>query len=297
MKNKNLDKGIKEIQNIKMTSLEKSQILENVLSFSVTENQPIKSPYQGFSFSFLLKNTRLAYVVAVCLIFVLSSGGLVFASEASLPDSILYPIKVKIIEPIGGVLKFSAKEKAQYESKLSIKRISEAEALAQKNKLDDVNKKKLGDLLLNHMDALNKEIDKTDDNREANKIIDNFTKEMNVRAKILDNKKSEGRKVDGNKQNEISKEKSKDQEDKHKKIIKEIRSEDLEISNVVEMNTEVMKENQKKKELEVINKEIKKEEIHNDTIDTKVEKSINKSSDNSNNERKDKNDKHKENED
>lgn len=278
MKNKNLDKGIKEIQNIKMTSLEKSQILHSVLNSPAAKKQAIKSPYHGFSLSYFLSNTRLAYTFAVCLILVLSSSGLVFASEASLPDSILYPIKVKVIEPINGALKFSSKEKARYESELSLKRISEAEALSHKNKLDDANKKKLGDLLLNHMDALNKEIIKTDDSREANKIINNFTEEMNVRAKILDKNKENDKKIGGDKLGGVSTKESKKQDDNHKRITEETKPEDLEISNVVKINTEKIKENQKRKEQETLNKDIPSEKVYNDTIDTERQNSESDSS-------------------
>lgn len=246
MKNDKLNLGIKEIKDIKMTSHEKSKILESVLSFSVLEKKSIESPFKWYSFVSSFQVRKYAYYIIIPLIFILSGGGVVLASEDSLPDSILYPIKVKIVEPIGGALKFSAKEKARYESKLSVKRLAEAESLDSQNKLDSTKKKKISNLLLNHMTALDEAINKSKENEEVDEIITNFSDEMNARVKVLDVKKQQ------NDEQSLNKDENK-KDDK-----KDYKNEDNkdEISNVVRLNTDKMKENRKKKKLDYLNKDI-----------------------------------------
>ena len=72
MEEEKIKNGIKEIQNIKMTALEKENVLKNILNNSVpaTKTKPIKSPY---SFVSLFQNPMLYY--AVLFIIVAGIGG------------------------------------------------------------------------------------------------------------------------------------------------------------------------------------------------------------------------------
>lgn len=188
MKEKNIQNGIDEIKNIKMTSLEKKQILENILNSSEKSNEPIPSPWINI-FTLMIKKNRLAYYVAVPLIVALTGGGVVFASEESLPDSVLYPIKVNIVEPVRGALKFSKESRANYESNLATKRMIEAEKLATNGKLDSVSKEQINTLLKKHNKKLNEAIDKIDESEspeQVDEIVTEFQEKMNTHAKNLD---------------------------------------------------------------------------------------------------------------
>lgn len=156
MKKNKLQKGIDEIKNIVMTDAEKKSILENILKSPENIQKPIKSPWFNFSFMAMLHKKQLVYYIILPLIIILSSGGVVFASQKSLPNSILYPLKVNIVEPIRGVLTFSYKNKAKYEINLATERLVEAETLASQGKLDKINEKKLNNLLEKHTVALDK---------------------------------------------------------------------------------------------------------------------------------------------
>ncbi len=188
MENKKLQNGIKEINKIVMTPDEKKRVFENILKTG-TSVKPIQSPWFGYSFVLMMKQTKLVYFILVPLIFILTGGGVVFASQDSLPDSILYPIKVSVIEPIEGALSFSPKAKAKHESKLASTRLIEAETLASHGKLDIKQEKKINKLLVSHTIALNKALDnadKSNDNKDTEEIATNFRAEMNAHARVLD---------------------------------------------------------------------------------------------------------------
>ncbi|MCX6753669.1 MAG: DUF5667 domain-containing protein [Candidatus Nomurabacteria bacterium] len=198
MENNKLKKGIKEIKNIVMTDVEKTRIFENILK--VSKEKPKTSPWFTFSFLAMLKNNRLVYYIVIPLIIILSSSGVVFASQSSLPDSILYPLKVNIVEPlIEGALTFSPKNKAKYEVNLATKRLVEAEALAGQGKLNKKNEDKINNLLDKHTVALDKtlkDVKKVDKVEQSDKIISNFNFEMNTHAQKLDNMKKNNNEED-----------------------------------------------------------------------------------------------------
>ncbi|MFA7000112.1 MAG: DUF5667 domain-containing protein [Candidatus Paceibacterota bacterium] len=171
-----------------MINSEKGLILSNILASSSQIAKPIKSTWIDFSFIMMLKRKQLVYYIIIPLIIILSSGGVVFASVDSLPDSILYPLKVNVVEPIRGALTFSHKNKAKYEVNLATERLIEAETLASQGKLTKTNEKKLNDLLDSHTNSLDKTLDvikKTEPREQTDQIITDFSSEMNVHAEAL----------------------------------------------------------------------------------------------------------------
>jgi len=188
MKDKKIEIGISEIKKIVMTDVEKKRIYDNILN-SPVESKLVKSPWFSYSFVFSVNRSRFAYYVIIPLIFILSGSGIVFASEGSLPDSVLYPLKVNIVEPIEGALKFSSKAKAEHESSLASKRLVEAEILASENKLDLKNEEKINKLLSKHTEALNNALSKVNSsnlNGDTDLITTDFRAEMNAHARVLD---------------------------------------------------------------------------------------------------------------
>ncbi len=190
MENEIIKKGIKEIKEITMTENEKQSVLRNIFnSPQYNKEQIIKSPWGVYAFVSLMKRNQLAYYVVIPLIIILSGGGVVFASQDSLPNDILYPIKVKILEPVEGALTFSQTEKAKYQSKLAKTRLVEAQTLAKEKKLDDSTEKKINKLLVSHTVALDNAINKVtanDSSKEIDEITTNFRAEMNANARILE---------------------------------------------------------------------------------------------------------------
>jgi hypothetical protein len=193
MENKKLENGIEEIKKIKMTALEKKRVFEYIINSKVSSPQEsMRSSWFNYSFIARIRKTHLAYYIIVPLIIILASGGMAFASEDSLPDSILYPIKVSIVEPIRGALTFSPKAKAEYESNLATKRMVEAETLAGEGKLNQPTENRLNNLLERHTVSLNRALDKADrmaqtveSTRQRDDIVTNFHANMNAHARVL----------------------------------------------------------------------------------------------------------------
>lgn len=75
-------------------------------------------------------------MIAACA-FVLVGAGASYAAEGSVPGDALYPLKVKIFEPIQSSLSFSDESRAKWETTRAQRRIKEAEALAAKNSLTE----------------------------------------------------------------------------------------------------------------------------------------------------------------
>ena len=185
MENNKLQNGINEVKSIKMTNDEKKIMLQNILKSTQTKT----SPWVSYSFMAILQRNKFVYYMILPLIFILSGGGVVFASQDSLPNSILYPIKVKVLEPIEGVLISSPISKAKHESNLAKERLVEAEVLANQGKLDLQTEKKINTLISGHTKALNKVLDQintTSKEIDTSEITTNFRAEMNAHAKILD---------------------------------------------------------------------------------------------------------------
>lgn len=191
MENEKIQIGVDKIKDIKMSTEEKKLVLENILTFPIAIKESIHSPYSFQSFISILQRNHFAYYsMATFLILILSGGGIVFASQESLPGNILYPIKVSIIEPINSALKFSTETKAKYESSLAMERLIEAETLAYQGKLDTSKEKQINDLLDIHTTALNTAINKLQkenkSDEKASEIAINFKAEMSAHAQILD---------------------------------------------------------------------------------------------------------------
>ncbi|HLP86763.1 MAG TPA: DUF5667 domain-containing protein [Candidatus Paceibacterota bacterium] len=190
MKDNNIKNGIKEIKKITMTADEKERIFEYVTSSPISNvRKEITNPWSFHLFISVIKRNHFAYYAILPLIIILASGGIVFASEEVLPTSILYPVKVSIVEPVRGALTFSAEARAYYESDLATERLVEAETLATQGKLDKEKENQINTLLENHSKNLDEAISKIDQVKEPEKvdeIVLNFEAKMNAHAKVLD---------------------------------------------------------------------------------------------------------------
>lgn len=79
-KNEKLNKDLEEIKNIKMTSEEKGQILNNILKTSTPNTKPIQSPWSFFSFN---SNYSPYLRLAVYLILIVGGGEIIINSQSN----------------------------------------------------------------------------------------------------------------------------------------------------------------------------------------------------------------------
>lgn len=199
MKNNKLQNGIGEIKNVKLTADEKKLIFENVLNSKITEvPTSIKSPWFGYSFVLIIQKNKLAYYIIIPLIIILSGGSLAFASEESLPNNFLYPIKTNVIEPLRDALTFSARGKALYQSSLATKRLVEAETLIDQGKLDQGVEIKINQLLERHIASLDQALAKvkTEQNNNQDEIVTNFQAGMKAHVRVMKMLQQEDKTID-----------------------------------------------------------------------------------------------------
>ncbi|MGB3921934.1 MAG: DUF5667 domain-containing protein [Minisyncoccia bacterium] len=138
MNEKDFNKGIEELKNIRLSKSEKESIFKQVVS------APIESPYVKRSPIFISIFTRHAQVfVAASLIFVVSFGGVIYASDEALPGDILYPVKTAMVEPVLDRVYSAPDDKLVWEEEKVERRIAEAEKLIEKDELDDEKLAKL----------------------------------------------------------------------------------------------------------------------------------------------------------
>lgn len=205
MKDKKIKNGIEEIRKMGMTPLEKKLMLRHVLSSNIVKESRESS---FVSFISLLKRNRFSYYAVISCLCIILGSGIVFASEDSLPDSILYPIKVGILEPVRATLTFKEKAKAEYQSKLATERLVEAETLANKGTLNPSKEKKINKLLENHTKALDNALGKVRE-KETDETVDdlvtNFDEKMNKHAQNLDDINKYKNKDERNQDTQISK--------------------------------------------------------------------------------------------
>ncbi len=192
MKNINWNKGLKQLKNIKMTDTEKDQIFKSVMNYPLPKQSPIKSNWVTYSQIFAFKKHKMAYYTVIAsLIVILSGQGIVYASQDSLPGDILYPVKIKVLEPVRSALTLSTEAKAEYESNLATKRLEEAEKLASNNKLDKDTEKRISELVKNHTSALDNDLSRLNKSSKNKKekvddIVTNFQAGMNAHSQVLE---------------------------------------------------------------------------------------------------------------
>ncbi len=147
-----MKKGIQDIKNIHLHSLEKENMFERINAHMI-EN-PLKaipriaSPWSVFFVQ--MKSYKYAYSLIIVLGVMFAGVGVIDASERALPGDALYPIKINVTEKVKSAMAFTPKAKAKAEEDKIIKRLDEVQALAEK-----------GEFKNGKRDQVEKEVQKT----------------------------------------------------------------------------------------------------------------------------------------
>lgn len=112
-----------------LTEREKAAMLAHIFS------TPIHSPYARFMNA--LSMIQRPMVATFSLLIIVLGGTLTYGAENALPGEVLYPIKTRFIEPVIDTVSVSPVAELEWEEKKVERRIMEAEALAEEDKLDD----------------------------------------------------------------------------------------------------------------------------------------------------------------
>lgn len=185
-------KAVVELKGVKMTALESENILKNILNSPAQITQGKPSPY-FFSFISKIETRKFVYIMTPCLI-VFILGGTALASQGSLPGNILYPLKVRVIEPAYLSIQSTPLKRATYASFLVDKRLTEAETLAKEDKLDESKEEELSSLLKVHTNTIDLAINESENNTNNNlkenesvneEIVSKFETNVDAHAQVL----------------------------------------------------------------------------------------------------------------
>ena len=123
--NKQFNTSLQRLQNASLSRESKDRMLSEITGVGASVASPY-SPWASWG-------RKLAAGMTITS---LGCTSLAFASTASLPDELLYPVKTDIVEPLVELVKLSAESKQEYQIALANERLEELIALEQDNKLD-----------------------------------------------------------------------------------------------------------------------------------------------------------------
>lgn len=192
MKDNRLNKAIQDLKGIRMTDTEKKAMLARIVSTPVAQSgaasRSVESPWTVYTFNTWISQQRWV-VAGLALVIVIGSGGVVSAAEKALPGSILYPIKVDIVEPIRDTLTVSSEAQANWNAEKAERRIEEASALAVAGKLDEATQVDIETRLNKHAEAFDRALEQVRENGDedrADEISVAFQAGLGARAQMLE---------------------------------------------------------------------------------------------------------------
>jgi hypothetical protein len=146
MKNKKMKKGIAGIHEIRMSKNESLVIFENLVKHInqtpvVKELKPAQSNFYSFYFfKSLYSKPHFAYASFSFLGVFFVGVGAIFAATSSIPGDILYPIKIKIVEPVEKILAITPMAKVNLSALKTEENLQEATQLINNNTLNEENR-------------------------------------------------------------------------------------------------------------------------------------------------------------
>ncbi len=144
MNNSKFDNLILDMQNIKMSADEKSDILNRALSaiesIEATHNEvlhvkPVRSTFMSAWTSYVQERKFVPTLIMASLLLV--TGGTSLVAENALPGDYLYSLKVNINEKIQGLAAITPEAKAKFALEVTDRRLKEVALLSTQGKLDD----------------------------------------------------------------------------------------------------------------------------------------------------------------
>lgn len=135
---KNIQQLKQDAQKVILSESEQKKVRESLASYMemhpVRKNDAVRQRGQNHG-SWFLFLTRHPMMAAIALILTLVCGGTAYAAEGSLPGDTLYPVKVSVNENVRTALALSTEDKADWEARLTERRLEEAAKLAARGEL------------------------------------------------------------------------------------------------------------------------------------------------------------------
>ncbi len=182
-------KGINDIKQISLSSLEKERVFDNLKRYTYksevdTRYSSVKSPWSSVFVS------RLSYVTVMFLVLGFSSVGVLNFAKRSLPGDRLYSLKVDVIEPLQYKMAVGEVAKANVESQSLNQRLLEVETLESQGKLTEESHSKIENLLKKHTESFNGLISVSSEQEPDSLLVEDarvdFEAKVNAHTRILD---------------------------------------------------------------------------------------------------------------
>src|SRR3989344_9220322 len=128
-------------KDVRLSSIEKERMrgaLSEYMTPQTVRDTVSKRPVKERSLGtidwwfFIIKRKAMPIVLIIALIL---GGGTAYAASDTIPGDILYPVKIKVNEPVKVAFTFSTQAKAQAHADIAEERLEEAERLLAKGEL------------------------------------------------------------------------------------------------------------------------------------------------------------------
>lgn len=208
MNDKFFKKAQTEIQEVKLSPKERVKIMTDILGSDLE----VRSTW---SWSALWLRPALAVLVIIAV-----GAGTSLAAEGSLPGDLLYPVKVKINEPVREAVTVSPVRKAHWEEEKINRRLEEAEALAGQKRLNEKTREKLEVLLEDHLETFDNKIEEAKEKKqeiekaqkEFDKTLEDYSRSVEQEDKHWEEEQKQELKKIENKVKEVKDKKEKEKE-------------------------------------------------------------------------------------
>lgn len=181
---KSLKQLFQEAKNSHISEDEKS-LIRSRLQIHVRNDLHMRQHMYGSK----LKTFKLTYIkpMPIFIVIILALGGTSFAAEKTLPGDVLYPVKLTVNEHVQGWLSLSDQAKANWETVLANRRLSEAEKLAVHSEIDAETEARIEANFEKHANKVQERIAKIEkvDAKVAADIAANFQTSLEAHNRIL----------------------------------------------------------------------------------------------------------------
>ena len=172
-------------QSMKLTSLEKGHAFDRI--FRYMQSRPVGTPLNEPSSSlwYWCSMHRLTATVLIIALLVSSGGGLTYAAEGSMPDDLLYPVKVSFSEPLSEFIAWTPEEKARVRLKHLRRRLTETGHLSRQTDLPSVHAERMQERLSSAIAGFEEKLQELSDADASEELILQYEELLDVHEKAL----------------------------------------------------------------------------------------------------------------
>lgn len=212
MKHYKLNNLIEDLQEVKMTQEEKSEVLmrswsaiekiEAAHAFSAATGRTAEVGRHGVSVATSLKSAWYSYfmerkfVPALCLaVLLVATGGTSLAAENALPGDLLYPVKIGLNEQVRSFTAITPEAKAKFALEITDRRLKEVALLSSQGRLDAAASATIQGELLKQAGQIKNQVASlvaTNNIQAAQEISLNFESSLRAHELILEKISNQG---------------------------------------------------------------------------------------------------------